>query len=248
MLFRCSKTQKLSLDSNNIPQHVAVIMDGNGRWAKRRGWQRIVGHRNGLESVRDIISESIRYGVKYLTLFAFSTENWSRPKSEVDELLNILLNTFDKELPTLKSEGVKIKVIGDISTFPATIQNKILAAEKETQNNGKLYLNIAMNYSGRWEITQMVKKIIEKHSTKLLTIESINETLVESMLCDNQFPPPDLLIRTSGELRISNFLLWQIAYTELYFTKTLWPDFRKEEYHKAIKDYQQRQRRFGKIT
>jgi undecaprenyl diphosphate synthase len=239
---------KEHIDFNNLPQHVAVIMDGNGRWAKRKGAMRIFGHRNAVQAVRDVTEGCGELGIKYLTLYAFSTENWKRPKEEVDGLMELLVNTLKQEINKLMENNVKLITIGDTSHLPGNCQENLAWAIDKTKNNGGLKLVLALSYSGRWEITQAVKSITRDVLEGKLSPNDVNERAIENYLQTSGIPDPELLIRTSGELRISNFLLWQIAYTELYITPTLWPDFRKEHLYEAIWSYQQRERRFGKTS
>ncbi len=223
-------------------------MDGNGRWAKKKGALRIFGHRNAVQSVKDVTEACGELGVKYLTLYAFSTENWSRPKEEVDGLMELLVNTLKKEIKTLMDNQVKLKTIGDTSHLPKECQENLQWAKDETSKNDGLTLILALSYSGRWEITQAVKNIAMEVKKGTLDLDSITDSLIGNYLETKGIPDPELLIRTSGELRVSNFLLWQIAYTELYITPTLWPDFKKENLYEAIWSYQQRERRFGKTS
>ena len=239
---------KENIDFNNLPKHIAVIMDGNGRWAKKKGARRIFGHRNAVQAVRDVTEASGELGIKYLTLYAFSTENWSRPKEEVEGLMELLVNTLKQEIGTLMENQVKLKTIGDTSHLPANCQKNLDWAINETKNNSGLTLILALSYSGRWEILEAVRQIASEVRDGKIDISSINEATFGNYLKTSDIPDPELLIRTSGELRISNFLLWQIAYTELYITPTLWPDFRKEHLYEAIWSYQQRERRFGKTS
>jgi undecaprenyl diphosphate synthase len=239
---------KEHIDLNNLPQHIAVIMDGNGRWAKRKGAMRIFGHRNAVQAVRDVTEGCGELGVKYLTLYAFSTENWKRPKEEVDGLMELLVNTLKQEINKLMENNVKLITIGDTSHLPGNCQENLAWAIDKTKNNGGLKLVLALSYSGRWEITQAVKSLTRDILDGKLSPNDVNESAIENYLQTSGIPDPELLIRTSGELRISNFLLWQIAYTELYITPTLWPDFRKENLYEAIWSYQQRERRFGKTS
>ncbi len=238
---------KENIDFNNLPLHIAVIMDGNGRWAKRKGAARIFGHRNAIQAVKDITEGCGELGIKYLTLYAFSTENWGRPKEEVDGLMELLVNTLKKEINTLHENQVKLHTIGDVSHLPKDCQNNLAEAISSTQHNSGLILQLALNYSGRWEITEAVKKIAEEVKAGLIKPEEIDEQYFSAHLKTSGVPDPELLIRTSGELRVSNFLLWQIAYTEIFITPTLWPDFRKEDLYEAICAYQKRERRFGKV-
>ncbi len=230
--------------NRKIPSHIGIIMDGNGRWAKRRGLSRVFGHEEGVKRVREIVEASVEAGVKTLTLYSFSTENWSRPEKEVKFLLSLFKKVFQSEIEDLKKKGVKVKVLGRRDERVAPILNEIELLERETKKGSNLNLNIALNYGGRAEIVDAVKKIIKKGITSL---EDITEDLIYSNLYLPFMPDPDLLIRTGGEKRISNFLLWEIAYTELWFTDTLWPDFGKVEYFKAIEDYGRRKRKFGKV-
>jgi undecaprenyl diphosphate synthase len=239
---------KEHIDFNNMPRHIAVIMDGNGRWAKKKGAMRIFGHKNAVQAVRDVTECCGELGVKYLTLYAFSTENWNRPKAEVDGLMELLVNTLKQEIGTLQENQVKLMTIGDISHLPSDCQNNLKWAIDQTKNNGGLTLNLALSYSGRWEIVEAVKTLVSEAVAGKIDPKDINEKVFENYLKTSGIPDPELLIRTSGELRISNFLLWQIAYTELFITPTLWPDFRKEHLYEAIWSYQQRERRFGKTS
>jgi len=234
------------LDKQNIPQHVAIIMDGNGRWAKQRGGTRLLGHRNGADTVNEIVEASVEIGVKYLTLYAFSTENWNRPKLEIDGLMSLLISTIETKLNKLLKYNVKLKTIGDISSLPASVQQKLQEAIKSTEQNTGTELILALSYSSKWEISQAVKEIAKKVAAGTLDPEKIDDSTINQHMSTFGMPDPELLIRTSGEMRISNFMLWQIAYSELYFTSKLWPDFKKEDYFEAIFNYQQRERRFGK--
>ena len=225
------------------PTHIAIIMDGNGRWAAARGLPRLEGHRAGTENLRQIIRASVEFGVKYLTLYAFSTENWGRPKDEVHGLLNILETVIDRELNELKKQGVRICHVGRLDALPKKVREKVLHSLELTHDNDRLILNIAWNYGGRDEIVYAIQQIIKSG----LTPEQVTEEVVSHHLFTQGCPDPDLIIRTSGEMRVSNFLIWQSAYSEWYFTPTLWPDFNKEELGKAIESYSQRKRRFGKL-
>lgn len=239
---------KQSINKSNIPQHVAIIMDGNGRWAKQLGKDRVVGHHEGVNSVREIVEACGEIGVKYLTLYAFSTENWNRPKDEVDALMELLVATISMETPNLNSKGVKLQAIGDIKSLPESCQQQLQESIDITSKNTTVTLILALSYSSKWEITSAVKEIakqIESGKLKSLEITSKN---IEKNLSTNKYPDPELMIRTSGEHRISNFLLWQLAYAEFYFTDTLWPDFRKDEFYKAIISFQNRERRFGQTS
>lgn len=239
---------KEKIELEKIPLHVAIIMDGNGRWAMKQGNQRIFGHQNGVESVRQTVEAAGELGVRYLTLYAFSKENWCRPKQEIDALMNLMVSTIDSETETLMKNNVRLIVIGDVLSLPENVQKKLSKIISITAKNTGLNLVIALSYSSKWEITNAAKKIAQDVQNKLLTLEDINEKTVCRYLTTQRIPDPELLIRTGGEFRISNFLLWQIAYTELYFTNTLWPDFRKEDLYEAILDYQKRERRFGKTS
>jgi len=246
--LRALASFKEHIDFNNLPRHVAVIMDGNGRWAKKKGAMRIFGHRNAVQAVKDVTEACGELGIKYLTLYAFSTENWGRPKDEVEGLMELLVSTLKKEIDTLMENQVKLLTIGDTSQLPGNCQENLAWAMEKTSHNSGLILNLALSYSGRWEITQAVKAMAADVEKGKLNASDINEELIERYLQTKAMPDPELLIRTSGEMRISNFLLWQIAYTELYITPTLWPDFRKEHLYEAIWAYQQRERRFGKTS
>ena len=239
---------KEHIDFNNLPRHIAVIMDGNGRWAKKKGALRIFGHRNAVQAVKDVTEGCGEIGIKYLTLYAFSTENWNRPKDEIDGLMELLVNTLKQEISTLMDNQVKLITIGDTSNLPVECQKNLQWAKDKTQHNSGLKLILALSYSGRWELTRAVKSIVADVKSGQLTEDKIDEKLIELHLQTAGVPDPELLIRTSGEMRVSNFLLWQIAYTELYITPTLWPDFRKENLYEAIWAYQQRERRFGKTS
>lgn len=234
----------ITLDMDRIPEHIAVIMDGNGRWATERGKERSYGHQAGVETVRRITSECTRLGVKYLTLYTFSTENWNRPADEVAALMGLVLTALEDEL--FMKNDVRFQVIGDIDRLPKVVQDKLQETIDHTANNKAMTMTIALSYSSRWEITRAVKNISTLVAEGKLKTEDITEELISRNMTTNFMPDPDLLIRTGGELRISNYLLWQIAYSELYFCDTYWPDFAEEDLHKAIASYQNRQRRFGK--
>ena len=236
------------VDKSNIPQHVAIIMDGNGRWAKQRQQDRSFGHENGVASVKDCVEAAAELGVKYLTLYAFSTENWNRPKEEVNALMSLLVKTINQETSTLNKNNIRLEAIGDLESLEKDTYDELLKAIDETSTNSHMTLILALSYSSRWEITDTLKKIMNNIIEKNISINDINQDLISSMLNTSHYPDPELLIRTSGEFRISNFLLWQIAYTELYFTPVLWPDFRKDDFYEAIINYQNRERRFGKIS
>ncbi len=236
------------INSDTLPRHIAIIMDGNGRWAKKRGAARIFGHQNAIQAVRDAAEGCAELGVDYLTLYAFSTENWSRPVEEVNGLMSLLVATIKKELPTLQKNNIRLKSIGNIQSLPRDAQENLDFAKKATQFNDGLTLILALNYSGRWEIAEAVKTIAADIKNGHISDAEISEELLETYLNTRGIPDPELLIRTSGEMRISNFLLWQVAYTELYITDVLWPDFRRQHLYEAIVGYQRRERRFGKIS
>lgn len=237
-----------ALENTNIPRHIAIIMDGNGRWAKKQGEFRAFGHEHGVKSVRDTVEACVEFGVEYLTLYAFSTENWNRPQEEIDALMNILVNSILSEMPTLMKNGIKLTAIGNTQTLPDNCKKTLQEAIDQTAGNSNLTLTLALSYSGRWDVLHAVKKIIEDTKNNTLDIESLNEEMFSEYLSTKGMPDPELMIRTSGEVRISNFLLWQLAYSELYITDVLWPDFRKEDLVKAINSYQARERRFGKTS
>ena len=239
---------KSQIDLNKLPRHIAVIMDGNGRWAKQHGKPRIFGHKNGVTSVREVTEAAAELGVEYVTLYAFSTENWNRPKLEVSALMRLLVETLSNEINTLNKNNIRLQAIGDLSKLPDITYKALIAGIEKTKNNNRMTLVLALNYSGRWEVTEAVKALAEKVQTGELSAGDITPSSVDDYLSTKGIPDPELLIRTSGELRISNFLLWQIAYSELYFTNTFWPDFRKGNLYKAIIDYQGRERRFGKTS
>lgn len=236
------------IDKNNLPTHVAVIMDGNGRWAKGKGAARIFGHKNAIKAVRDVTEGCAELGIKYLTLYAFSTENWSRPQEEVNGLMQLLVATIKSELKTLQKNNVKLNAIGDLLSLPTKCQRELKEAINQTSQNTGLTLTLALSYSGRWEIMEAVKQMVKAVSEGNLSINEIDADLFRSFLMSAEIPDPELLIRTSGEMRISNFLLWQMAYTEIYITSTLWPDFRKNDLEEAIFEYQKRERRFGRVN
>ncbi|HLK27890.1 MAG TPA: isoprenyl transferase [Puia sp.] len=239
---------KDKINVHQLPRHIAVIMDGNGRWAKEKGQDRLFGHYHGVESVREVVEGCAELGVGYLTLYAFSTENWDRPEDEVTGLMELLVETIKKEVETLNKNNIRLHVIGDISLLPEYARNELAEAIAQTSKNSGLNLIMALSYSSRWEIAEAVKKIAIDVKKGNLEPSDINQQTLSEYLCTSSFPDPELMIRTSGEFRISNFLLFQIAYTELYFTNVRWPDFRKEELYKAILDFQARERRFGKTS
>ena len=236
------------IDKNKLPKHVAVIMDGNGRWAKQKGEHRIFGHQHGVASVREVTEAAAELGIKFLTLYAFSTENWNRPKAEVNALMELLVTTISKEVKTLNKNKIRLQAIGDLKSLPGNCYNELMNAINETSENDSMTLALALSYSSKWEIIDAVKHIAEKVKKNEIFIGDIDEKLFSSVLTTKNIPDPELLIRTSGEQRISNFLLWQIAYAELYFTEKLWPDFHKADFYEAILDYQNRERRFGKTS
>lgn len=239
---------KSQINADNLPNHIAIIMDGNGRWAEMKGKPRVFGHKNGVTSVKDVIEGCREIGVNYLTLYAFSTENWNRPKLEVRTLMALLVSSLRKELNTLVKNNIKLNTIGNIENLPEKAQVELAEVVEKTKNNTSLTLTLALSYGSREEIVNVIRNISKKVVNNQLTVEEINENIINTHLYTFSLPDVDLLIRTSGEKRISNFLLWQIAYAELYFTNTLWPDFRKENLFNAIVDYQQRERRFGKTS
>jgi undecaprenyl diphosphate synthase len=234
--------------SGEIPRHIAIIMDGNGRWAKSKGLPRFAGHRVGVDSVRDIVKACAELGVKYLTLYTFSTENWNRPKEEVSTLMKLLLKTLRKEIDDLHKNNVRLFAVGDLKSLPEAVQQQLYESVEKTKNNEKLNLILALNYGGRWEIIEAVKQIVKDAKKDLVNLKDIDDELINSYLTTKNIPDPDLLIRTSGEFRISNFLLWQIAYTEFVISDVYWPDFRKEQLFNAVKQFQKRERRFGKVS
>ncbi|MFN8438939.1 MAG: isoprenyl transferase [Cytophagales bacterium] len=236
------------IDKNNIPEHVAIIMDGNGRWAKKKGALRIFGHTNALTAVRESVEGCAELGVKFLTLYAFSTENWNRPKDEVEGLMDLLVKAIKDEVPTLQKNGIRLNAIGDLKSLPQKCQDNLNSAIKDTSSNTKMTLTLALSYSGRWEIKNACQQIAEDVASGKLSPTDISEEVISTYMCTSQMPDPELMIRTSGEMRISNFLIWQLAYAELYITPTLWPDFRKKHLHEALIDYQKRERRFGKTS
>ena len=236
------------ISKEKLPVHVAIIMDGNGRWAARKGNARIFGHRNGVKAVRESVEAAGELGIRYLTLYAFSTENWDRPKEEINALMSLLVQTLRTELRRLHDNNVKLTVIGSIDSLPEDVRMEINNAISLTSDNDGLNLVIALSYSGRWDILKAIVKITEDIRSNIINPADLNYCTVENYLSTCNIPDPELLIRTSGEYRISNFLLWQIAYTELYFTNTLWPDFRKNDFYKAVIDFQKRERRFGKVN
>jgi len=239
---------KATIDLQKLPAHIAIIMDGNGRWAKEQGQDRLYGHFHGVESVRDIVEGCAELGIQYLTLYAFSTENWNRPAGEVAGLMNLLIETIGKEVATLNKNNIRLRVIGDMSLLPENAYQELQAALDQTRSNTGMNLVMALSYSSRWEIIEAVKRISAQVKEGRLKPEAINQELFEGNLCTAGMPDPELMIRTSGEYRMSNFLLYQLAYSELYFTEVRWPDFRKKNLYEAIIDFQKRERRFGKTS
>ncbi len=237
---------KEKIDLSKLPKHIAIIMDGNGRWAQKQGKDRTFGHQNGVNAVREASESAAELGVKFLTLYAFSTENWNRPKYEIDALMQLLVDTIEKEVPTLNKNKIRLGAIGNLDSLPTESKTRLLKAIDETQKNDRMTLNLALSYSSRWELLEAIKKISEEVLNGKINIDQINQEFVSDYLTTANMPDPELLIRTSGEYRISNFLLWQIAYAELYFTDKLWPDFEREDLYQAIINFQKRERRFGK--
>lgn len=237
-----------TINTENLPKHLAIIMDGNGRWAKQKGMLRVFGHENGTKAVRETVESCARLGIANLTLYAFSTENWNRPKMEVDTLMKLLVSSLKKELPTLQENNIKLITIGNTSQLPDSARKQLAEVTELTKNNNRMTLTLALSYGSREEIISAVKAISEKVKNNTLAAEDINESTINNHLYTHSLPDVDLVIRTSGEQRISNFLLWQIAYAEFYFTDVLWPDFREKDLHEAIISYQKRERRFGKTS
>ena len=233
-----------TIDINNVPKHVAITMDGNGRWAESKGKLRVFGHKNGVKAVRDTVEAAAEIGIKFLTLYAFSTENWNRPKAEINALMSLLVSSINKETKTLMDNNIKLNTIGATDNLPSKAKKELMEAVEKTKNNTRMTLTLALSYSGRWEILNAAKKMIAEG----ISPDTITESFFQQYLTTKNVPDPELLIRTSGEYRISNFLLWQIAYSELYFTDTLWPDFRRRDLEKAILNFQNRERRFGQTT
>ena len=236
------------IDRERLPQHIAIIMDGNGRWAKERGKQRLFGHQSAIQSVREVSEGSAEIGVKYLTLYAFSTENWNRPLTEVSGLMSLLATTITKEVSTMNKNSIKLNAIGDLKSLPEANYKQLMQAIADTSHNTRMTLTLALSYSGRWDLMQAMRRMAEDVAQGKLQLDAVNDTLISSYLSTAGMPDPELLIRTSGEERISNFLLWQLAYSELYFTPKYWPDFRKADLYEAILNYQHRERRFGKTS
>ncbi|WP_353128675.1 isoprenyl transferase [Parapedobacter pyrenivorans] len=236
---------KETIDKTRLPQHVAIIMDGNGRWAKERGKLRVFGHKNGVAAVRDTVEGAVEIGVKYLTLYAFSTENWNRPKLEVSALMELLINTISKETKTLMDNGVKLRAIGNLGQLPTKANDRLHEAMRKTAENDNCTLTLALSYSARWEITEAARQLAQEVQTGRINPNDIDEGRFAQHLATRGMPDPELMIRTSGEQRISNYLLWQLAYAELYFTEKMWPEFRRNDLFEAIVTYQSRERRFG---
>ncbi len=236
------------INKERLPKHVAIIMDGNGRWAKKQGFLRAFGHESGTKSVKEIIKASVEIGIENLTLYAFSTENWNRPKLEVDTLMKVLINALKKEVDTLQKHSIKLNAIGNLEMLPKTAQNQLLEVINLTKNNNTMTLTLALSYGSREELTNAVRIISEKVKNNIISIDAIDDSIINEHLYTHNLPDVDLVIRTSGEHRISNFLLWQIAYAELYFTDILWPDFKEQDLYEAILSYQKRERRFGKTS
>src|SRR4051812_16194321 len=237
-----------SINTTNLPKHLAIIMDGNGRWAKQQGFLRAFGHENGTKSVKKTITTCAKLGIEYLTLYAFSTENWNRPKLEVEALMKILINSLKKELVTLQENNIKLNAIGNLEKLPKSAQKELLDVIDKTKNNTRLTLTLALSYGSREELVNAVRIISDKVKNNIISIDTIDDSIINEHLYTQNLPDVDLLIRTSGEHRISNFLLWQIAYAELYFTNVLWPDFKDQDLYEAIISYQKRERRFGKTS
>ena len=239
---------KSQINTDKLPQHIAIIMDGNGRWAKKQGRPRVFGHRSGVKSVRETTEAAAELGIKYLTLYAFSTENWNRPKLEVGALMALLVDTLSKEIKTLNKNNIRLKAIGDLEKLPRKTLAALKAGIESTKDNDRMTLVLALNYSAKWEIVHASQKIAEKVKKGILEAKDIDETVFANALSTKGIPDPELLIRTSGETRLSNFLLWQVAYSELYFTPVFWPEFDRDQFYKAILNYQNRERRFGKTS
>ncbi|MDI1306084.1 MAG: isoprenyl transferase [bacterium] len=237
-----------TIDATNLPKHLAIIMDGNGRWAKQQGLLRSLGHQSGTKSVKVIIEASAKLGIEFLTLYAFSSENWNRPKLEVETLMKVLINSLKKELVTLQKNNIKLNAIGNLEKLPKSAQKELLDVINKTKDNTKMTLTLALSYGSREELVSAVKNICSKVKNNIISIDAIDDSIINEHLYTQNLPDVDLLIRTSGEHRISNFLLWQIAYAELYFTDILWPDFKEQDLYEAIISYQKRERRFGKTS
>lgn len=239
---------KDQIDLKKLPRHVAVIMDGNGRWAAIHGKERVFGHQNGVTSVRETAEAAAELGIEFLTLYAFSTENWNRPPDEVEALMSLLVNTIQGEMDTLNKNNIRLNAIGDLDSLKPGTKSELLNAIEQTKDHERMVMTLALSYSSRWEITNAMRKIAEKVQNGRLKADEITDQTIANHLATATMPDPELLIRTSGEFRLSNYLLWQIAYSELYFTSTLWPDFRRNDFYKALIDFQKRERRFGKTS
>jgi len=239
---------KEKIDRQHLPEHIAIIMDGNGRWAKKNGLDRIFGHQQGVKTVHEITEAAAQLRIKYLTLYTFSTENWNRPQAEIEALMDLLVDTIRQETSTLMKNNVRLQAIGDLDRLPEITRRKFFECVDQTSKNTGLTLVIALSYSARWDLTHAVKQAVDQAIRGTIKAEEVNETFVSKLLTTSSIPDPDLLIRTSGELRISNFLLWELAYSELYFTPLLWPEFTKEDFYAAIVDFQGRERRYGKTS
>ena len=237
-----------NIDINKLPRHIAIIMDGNGRWAAKKGLQRILGHDSGVKSVQEIVEEALNLNIPYLTLYAFSIDNWSRPQDEIGTLMNLLVKYLKSEFNKLIKNNIRLNTIGNIEALPKLVQDEVKRVSEKTKNNDKMVLTIALSYGAREEIEAVVKKIALEVKNNIISIENVDQSIINKHLYTRNLPDVDLLIRTSGEQRVSNFLLWQIAYAELYFTKVYWPDFGKKDLHKALLNYQNRERRFGKTS
>jgi len=237
-----------NLDKSKLPKHIAIIMDGNGRWAAKKGLKRILGHNSGVNSVQEIVEEALNLNIPYLTLYAFSVDNWSRPPNEIGTLMDLLVKSLKSEFDKLIENNIRLNTIGNIDALPKPVKNEVIRVCEKTKNNNKMVLTIALSYGAREEIEQVVKKIAKEVKNNTISIENVDQSIINKHLYTQNLPDVDLLIRTSGEQRISNFLLWQIAYAELYFTEVFWPDFRKKDLHLALLNYQNRERRFGKTS
>ena len=237
-----------NLDKSKLPKHIAIIMDGNGRWAAKKGLKRILGHNSGVNSVQEIVEEALNLNIPYLTLYAFSVDNWSRPPNEIGTLMDLLVKSLKSEFDKLIENNIRLNTIGNIDALPKPVKNEVIRVCEKTKNNNKMVLTIALSYGAREEIEQVVKKIAREVKNNTISIENVDQSIINKHLYTQNLPDVDLLIRTSGEQRISNFLLWQIAYAELYFTEVFWPDFRKKDLHLALLNYQNRERRFGKTS
>jgi undecaprenyl diphosphate synthase len=248
LVFAHINRMEKEIDKNNLPKHLAIIMDGNGRWAKNQGMLRVFGHEKGTKSVKQTVENCAKLGIEFLTLYAFSTENWNRPKIEIDSLMKLLVNSLKKELKTLQNNNIKLNAIGNLDTLPSGVKKELVEVIEKTQANNRMILTLALSYGARDEIINAVKIISEKVKNNIISVDAIEESIINQHLYTQNMPDVDLLIRTSGEHRISNFLLWQIAYAEFYFTDVLWPDFNEEELNKALISYQKRERRFGKTS